>query len=259
MLSDVDVQFAQHLVIGVSQSGRTPEIARYLAHAARQEGAHRRAHQRRHEPGGGRGGSRRRSGRGRGAGGAGDEAVTVEIVGFALLAAAGGATLGKEAWNRLPAHVAAVLCDGEPMRELTVWLGHARQRAAVARGLLFGAAQETGLKLQETVFLLATAFSAAGLRHGPIALNGGGIPALALAHPGPAGDDVLSQCHELGARSADLRMLDPVEGRRAGGTPTPSSCWRRCWRWSGASSWPTSSPAGRASTRTNPPACRRSP
>jgi glutamine---fructose-6-phosphate transaminase (isomerizing) len=217
-LYGVDVDFSGHLVVGVSQSGRTPEIATYLERA-----------------------------RARGARtvaitndpssplaheatvvidlGAGEElavpatkTVTAEMVGFALLAAAAGNDPGEDAWERLPGQVAGVLADPGPPRELAGWLGEALRLATVARGPLSGAAEETALKLQETSSLLATAFSAADLRHGPIALASSGIRVLAFVHPGPAAPDVLELCDELAARGADTRLLGPVAGAVCGWT-----------------------------------------
>jgi glucosamine--fructose-6-phosphate aminotransferase (isomerizing) len=79
-----------------------------------------------------------------------------------------------------------------------------------------GAAAETALKLEETSSLLATAFSANDLRHGPIALASSTIQVLALVHPGPAAAGVLELCDELVARGADVRVLGPVPGAAAG-------------------------------------------
>jgi glutamine---fructose-6-phosphate transaminase (isomerizing) len=227
-LYGVDVSFAGHLVVGVSQSGRTPEIARYLEQAAH-SGARTVAI------------TNDASSPLANAAEAvvdlqvGEEqavpatkTVTAEIVGFALLAAAAGApgapgapgaAPADEAWGRLPAQVHEVLADSSPIEDIAAWLRDARRLATVARGLLFGAAQETGLKLQETTSLLATAFSAADLRHGPIALAATGIPVLAMAHPGPASADVLDLCAELDARGADVRLLGPVPGAACGWDP----------------------------------------
>lgn len=218
-LYGVPVSFADHLVVGVSQSGRTPEIARYLERAA-QSGARTVAL------------TNDASSPLASAADAvvdlrvGEEVavpatktVTAEIVGFALLAAAAGAGPDDTQWGRLPAQVAAVLADRAPMEALAAWLHDARRLATVARGLLFGAAQEIGLKLQETAALLATAFSAADLRHGPIALASTGIPVLAMAHPGPASSDVVDLCAELDARGADVRLLGPVPGASCGWDP----------------------------------------
>ncbi len=211
-----DVDFSGYLVVGASQSGRTPEIATYLERAAAAGArtialtndtssplaavAHAVVDL-----------------------GAGEEravpatkTVTAELVGFALLAAAAGADPGEAAWDALPGQAAGVLADAEPMNGLVGWLDDARRLATLARGPLSGAAEETALKLQETVSLLATAFSAADLRHGPIALASSGIRVLAFAHPGPAVVDVVDLCGELRTRGADVRLLGPVPGAVCG-------------------------------------------
>ena len=51
----------------------------------------------------------------------------------------------------------------------------------VGRGLGFGAALEAALKLKETCGLHAEAFSAAEVKHGPMALVGAGFPVLFFA------------------------------------------------------------------------------
>ena len=51
----------------------------------------------------------------------------------------------------------------------------------LGRGLGFGVAEEAALKLKETCGLHAEAFSAAEVRHGPMALVGPGFPVLAFA------------------------------------------------------------------------------
>lgn len=51
----------------------------------------------------------------------------------------------------------------------------------VGRGVGFGAAQEAALKFKETCGLHAEAFSAAEVRHGPMALVGTGFPTFVLA------------------------------------------------------------------------------
>lgn len=53
----------------------------------------------------------------------------------------------------------------------------------VARGLGLGIAQEAALKLKETCGLHAEAFSAAEVRHGPMALVGKNFPVLILTQP----------------------------------------------------------------------------
>lgn len=57
----------------------------------------------------------------------------------------------------------------------------ARDLYVIGRGIGFGAAQEAALKFKETCSLHAEAFSAAEVRHGPMALAKDGFPALLLS------------------------------------------------------------------------------
>jgi glutamine---fructose-6-phosphate transaminase (isomerizing) len=218
-LYGVDVDFSGYVVVGVSQSGRTPEIADYLAHAGRR-GARTIAIT--NDPS---------SPLARVAAvvvelGVGEEravpatkTVTAELVAFALVAAGADDDVDDAQWEALPAQAARVLEDPAPMVVLAGWLATGRRLVVVARGPLSGAAAEIALKLEETSSLLATAFGANDLRHGPIALASSMIPVLALAHPGPAVADVLELCEDLSVRGADVRVLGPVRGAAAGWDP----------------------------------------
>jgi glucosamine--fructose-6-phosphate aminotransferase (isomerizing) len=76
----------------------------------------------------------------------------------------------------------------------------------VARGLGLAVAQEAALKFKEICQLHAEAFSAAEVRHGPMALVGPRFPALVLAQD----DETLAGAHqfaaELAARGAPLLL-----------------------------------------------------
>jgi len=60
-------------------------------------------------------------------------------------------------------------------------LKDARSLYVLGRGIGYGVAEEAALKLKETCGLHAEAFSAAEVRHGPMALVGPGFPVLAFA------------------------------------------------------------------------------
>ena len=59
-------------------------------------------------------------------------------------------------------------------------LGEASNLFVVGRGSSFGIAQEAALKLKETCGLHAEAYSAAEMKHGPMAIVGSGFPVLML-------------------------------------------------------------------------------
>ena len=118
--------------------------------------------------------------------------VTAELAAFALIAqAAGDVGFGPQVRDRLPGQVASVLGGSGPRPP--TWPGGWRagtRLVTVARGLLYGAAAEAALKVEETTSLFATGYSAADLRHGPIAVASTHLPVLAFAHPGPAAADL---------------------------------------------------------------------
>jgi glucosamine--fructose-6-phosphate aminotransferase (isomerizing) len=134
------------------------------------------------------------------------------------LAAAWGndADLGR-ALERLPDGLdAAWACDWSPLVEQ---LAPARGLYVIGRGPGFGAAQEMALKLKETCGLHAEAFSAAEVRHGPMALVNRDFPLLVLRQDdaaAPATDALVADMRAQGApvlvagRDLPLPPSDPV-------------------------------------------------
>jgi glucosamine--fructose-6-phosphate aminotransferase (isomerizing) len=217
LLYGAKVDFSGYAVIAVSQSGRTPEIATVLDRA---RGSGARTIAITNDPG---------SPLAEVADavvclGVGEEnavpatkTVTAEIVAFAMIAQAiGDVGISDRHWDALSHQVAAVLEDAEACRGLAAWVSDVGSRfATVARGYLYGAAAECALKVEETTSTLATAFSSADLRHGPIAIASTGIPILSFVHPGPAAEDVLGLVDDLVSRGASVRIAGPVPGSSA--------------------------------------------
>jgi glutamine---fructose-6-phosphate transaminase (isomerizing) len=205
--------FTGYLVVAASQSGRTPEIVRTLE-AARAAGGRTVAitNDRESElalaaelPLYLDAGTERAV--------PATKTVTAEVVTFALIAqAVRDIGFGPAVRDALPGNVAAVLDDPAPAGDVAAWLEGRTRLATVARGLLYGAAAEAALKIEETTSLFATAFSAADLRHGPIAVAATGLPAIAFAHPGPAAADVADVARDLRSRGADVLLAGPVDG-----------------------------------------------
>ena len=76
----------------------------------------------------------------------------------------------------------------------------------IGRGLGLGIAQEAALKLKETCGLHAEAFSAAELRHGPMALVRAGFPIFAFLQNDETREGVEALAHELSAVGADVMV-----------------------------------------------------
>jgi glucosamine--fructose-6-phosphate aminotransferase (isomerizing) len=127
--------------------------------------------------------------------------VTAELVAFTLLAEAlAGSTGIGAALDRLPQAVAAVLADPGPAEAAAEALAGTDRMLATARGLLYGPACEAALKIEETTGIFATGISAADLRHGPIAAARAGLPVLAMLTDGPTLGDMRELLAELRAR-----------------------------------------------------------
>jgi glucosamine--fructose-6-phosphate aminotransferase (isomerizing) len=76
----------------------------------------------------------------------------------------------------------------------------------VGRGYGLGVAQEAALKLKETCGLHAEAFSAAEVKHGPMALVGRGFPVLMLSQNDESRAGIEKLASEFIARGADVLL-----------------------------------------------------
>jgi glucosamine--fructose-6-phosphate aminotransferase (isomerizing) len=97
-------------------------------------------------------------------------------------------------------------------------LGELKGGTVIARGVNFPTAHETALKIRELSGLLFEAYSAADLMHGPVAAIGDGWPVIAIAPRGPAFDvmaDAIDGLRErrprLVAVSDDERVLKKAD------------------------------------------------
>jgi glucosamine--fructose-6-phosphate aminotransferase (isomerizing) len=91
----------------------------------------------------------------------------------------------------------------------TETLAKAERLMVIGRGMSFAIALEAALKLKETCGIQAEAFSAAEVRHGPMALVGSGYPLLILATRGPALAELVSLAKEMRARRAAVILAAP--------------------------------------------------
>ena len=198
------------LALGISQSGRTPEIVTVLERFAR-GGARTVAVT--NDPG---------SPLAESAAvalelGAGEEGAvpatktfTAQLAAMALLAEAlGPVPFGAGDWQRLPALVKEILADAAPAKRAAGQLETAVELACVGRGYLMCAALEAALELREAAGVRAEGWSAADFRHGPLTVSGPALPTLAVSATGPAATDVAELAEQLAAAGAPvLRISD---------------------------------------------------
>jgi len=141
--------------------------------------------------------------------------VTSQVAAFAVLAEAlagdDHARLPWDAagWDALPDAVAALLADEQPARSAAAAIGDAQGLVAIARGLLLGAALEAALKVKEMTGILAEGASAADFLHGPIAVVRRELPVLTLAAGGPAAADVAELATAARERGGRVLAIAP--------------------------------------------------
>jgi glutamine---fructose-6-phosphate transaminase (isomerizing) len=111
----------------------------------------------------------------------------------------------REAWR----------CDWSPLVEC---LSSVNGLYVIGRGPGFGIAQEAALKLKETCQIQAEAFSAAEVRHGPMALVGPDFPVLVFRQSDESGAGVDELVRDVHARGAPVFV---VHGECAGATELP--------------------------------------
>lgn len=197
---------ADALVIGISQSGQSPDIVAVLDEARRQGALTVALTNAASSPLADRADHVVDLRAGPELATAATKTYTTELLAVALLSAAIDAATPEETADlaRLPGLLASALEVEAHARDLAT--AHAgRQRAVVlGRGFSYASAREWALKLQEMALLAAMAYSAADFEHGPLALAEPGLPVLAVAPDGP----------ELGAQLDLLTRLRQDHGAR---------------------------------------------
>jgi glucosamine--fructose-6-phosphate aminotransferase (isomerizing) len=92
----------------------------------------------------------------------------------------------------------------------------AEQLVITARGYNYPTAQESALKLMETSYIVAHAFSGADLLHGPMAMIDRGFPVIAIAPGGPGSAALLPVLERLQEIGADTLVVGDREATHAG-------------------------------------------
>ncbi|MBD0281700.1 MAG: SIS domain-containing protein [Thermoleophilaceae bacterium] len=216
-LYGVEPRLEGWLAVGISQSGRTPEITTVLERY-RRAGARTVAVTNESDS------PLATAASACIALGAGEEGAvpatktfTAQLAAVALLAEAlGRVPWGDGDWARLPGLVDELLADPAPAERAAAALDDADELVAVSRGYLMPVALEAALKLREASGIRAEGWSAADFRHGPVTVARGELPLLAISASGPAAADVEQLAAELErAGTPVLRLADRADAALA--------------------------------------------
>jgi glucosamine--fructose-6-phosphate aminotransferase (isomerizing) len=221
-LYGVEVRLDRALVIGISQSGQSPDIVSTVA-AARSQGAPTVAitNEVRSELAGtaehvidlGAGPERAV---------AATKTYTAQLMAVALLVTALESRLapvdGRDtALSGVPAALAAALETEPDTVTVARHLKDAHRLIVVGRGFEYATARELALKLKELARLPADPYSAADFLHGPLALVEPGHPVIAIATSGAAAADIDALLERLGELGVERIVISDRPAAIAGG------------------------------------------
>lgn len=132
------------------------------------------------------------------------KSYTAELLALYLLVDALRGGDGSAAGGVVDA-AAHIIADAEPIRAVAQRFLHVERLVVTGRGYSYPTAREAALKLMETSYIGAQAFSGADLLHGPMAMLEGGSAVIAIAPGGVSGSaiqPVLDRLVELGTNLA---------------------------------------------------------
>ncbi|RDG39474.1 SIS domain-containing protein [Streptomyces corynorhini] len=131
---------------------------------------------------------------------------------YLFVAALGGGERGEDhddgrALALLPDLAERIVERRDEVRALAARYRFAERVVVTSRGYGYPTAQEAALKLMETCYLPALAFSGADLLHGPLAMIGDTSAVLAVVPDGKGGEALRPVLDRLRARGADLFVV----------------------------------------------------
>jgi len=219
-LYGVELRLDRSLVIGISQSGRSPDIVGAIAAARRQNAPtiaitnspiSELAIAAEHVID---------IGAGEELAVAATKTYTAELLSVALLVIAieGRLDRGSEvtavttddmesALTAVPDAIAAALGTEAEAEAVAGHLAGQDRLVVVGRGFEYATARELALKLKELAQVAADPYSAADFLHGPLALVSAGFPLIAIAPSGPTAADVDALLDRLGELDVDLIVV----------------------------------------------------
>jgi len=199
---------AKALVVGISQSGQSPDIVAVLEEGRRQgrptlaitnDGSSPLAAAADHV-------IELHAGPERSV--AATKTYTAQLVVMALLAAAWSGEPERFAeLARVPEALASTLAGTTALEPIAERYRSAQHIVVIGRGYNYATALELALKLKELTYVMTNAYSAADFRHGPIATVSAGVPVVLVMPEGAVLPDLVEMANDLKSRGAELLIL----------------------------------------------------
>jgi glutamine---fructose-6-phosphate transaminase (isomerizing) len=130
----------------------------------------------------------------------------------ALVASIAGDRARRSELQGMPEALARQLALGAELDEIVAVAAGWERLAVIGRGADYGTAFEAALKLKELTRIAAEAASPADFLHGPIAMVGDGFPVLGIAPPGPTAAGVRELLDVVRGRGGDTAVIGKGSG-----------------------------------------------
>ncbi len=205
-------RFAGALVVGISQSGQSPDIIAILEEGKRQgrptlaitnDGASPLAAMADHV-------IELHAGAEQSI--AATKTYTAQLAVMAMFAASlSGDAQRLNALQRLPAAIETTLQQDSAIARSAERYRYMDRCILIGRGYNYATSFELALKLKELTYVLATAYSSADFRHGPIATIERGLPVFLVMPEGATFDDMLDLARDLRQQGAELLVISESE------------------------------------------------
>ena len=205
-------RLASALVVGISQSGQSPDILAVLEEGKRQgrptlaitnDGASPLAALADHV-------IELHAGAERSV--AATKTYTAQVAVMAMFAAAlSGEGRNMDALQQLPAAIETTLQLSSRIAQAVERYRYMDRCIIIGRGYNYATSFELALKLKELTYVMATSYSSADFRHGPIATIESGLPVFLVMPTGATFDDMLELARDLRQRGAELLVISESE------------------------------------------------
>lgn len=162
---------------------------------------------------------------------AASKTYTAELMTLALLSAElSDDTARRHEVERVPDAVTATLDLAEEIERKVERYRYITRCVVLGRGYNYATAFEVALKLKETSYIVAEAYSSADFLHGPMALVELGFPLIAIAPDGRAGQSMAEVMRAAELRGAELCVISDRQdllgiGRTRIQLPAPLPEW----------------------------------
>jgi glucosamine--fructose-6-phosphate aminotransferase (isomerizing) len=133
---------------------------------------------------------------------------TAQLAVMAMFAAAlSGEARHMDALQQLPAAIETTLHLSASIAQQVERYRYMDRCIVIGRGYNYATSFELALKLKELTYVMATSYSSADFRHGPIATIESGLPVFLVMPTGATFADMLELAQELRRRDAELLVI----------------------------------------------------